>query len=468
MGQLTTKVDVAVIGAGPGGYTAAIRAAQLGLEIALIEKDKLGGVCTNVGCIPSKALIHVANIKHDAECDDAKAMGLDADVKLDFKKMQGWKDGVVESLRQGISTLCSLNGVEVIDGRAFFTSSNTLSVETEAGLRTIEFKKAIIATGTKVKELPDIKADHKTILTSDDVFSLAEMPKRILIIGGGYIAVEMACLFSKLGSSVTVSYRGERLLKTMEPELTEVLTKKMEKDGIELLFKSDVTAVLGNVATVRTPDGEKKVGFDKLLVAAGRMTDLEGLGLDKTGVRLNEEGLIIIDETCKTLDESIYAIGDVTPGPQLAHKAFRQGKVAAECIAGLKSAFDNRVIPMAVFSDPEIASVGLTEEQAISNGYKVIIGKMPLTATGRAKSLGRTEGFVKIVADQNGFVLGAHMVGVEADDIIAEAALAMEMAGTLEDIASTIHTHPTMPEALMEAAEDAMGKSIHLFRGKKK
>jgi dihydrolipoamide dehydrogenase len=278
----------------------------------------------------------------------------------------------------------------------------------------------------------------------------------------------MACLFSKLGSSVTISYRGERLLKNMEHEMTDVLTKNMKEDGIEVLFRSEVVSVSGNDARVKTPEGERTVQFDKLLVAAGRLTDLEGLGLDKTRVMLNEEGLVIIDETCKTLDENIYAVGDITPGPELAHKAYRQGKVAAECIAGLKSAFDNRVIPMAVFSDPEIASVGLTEEQAVSHGHKVVVGRMPLTAIGRAKALGRTKGFVKIVADEHGFVLGAHMVGVEADDIIAEASLAMENALTLEDIASTIHTHPTMPEALMEAAEDAMGKAIHLYRGKKK
>jgi dihydrolipoamide dehydrogenase len=439
---------------------------QLGLETMLIEKDKLGGVCTNLGCIPSKALLHAAGVKHDAE--NAGAMGIDAQIKVDFDKMQSWKDGVVESLRSGISTLCKLNGVEVVDGKASFTSSNSLIIETETGLRTIEFKKAVIATGTKVKELHGMPADHRFVLSSDDVFSLKEIPKRLLIVGGGYIAVEMASLFAKLGSSVTISYRGDRLLKTIEPELTDVLIKKMKEDGIRILYKCEVTSISGETVVMKTSEGEKKEVFDRMLVAAGRLTDFDGIGLEKTKVRLNEEGLIIIDEACKTLDDCIYAVGDVTPGPQLAHKAFRQGKVAAECIAGQKSAFDNRVIPMVVFSDPEIASVGLTQEQAIANGHTVVIGKLPLTAIGRAKSLGRTEGFVKIVADKNGFVLGAHMVGVEADDIIDEAALAMEMAATLEDIASTIHSHPTMPEALMEAAEDALGKAIHLYRNRPK
>jgi dihydrolipoamide dehydrogenase len=468
VGELTTKVDVAVIGSGPGGYTAAIRCAQLGLETVLIEKGMLGGVCMNIGCIPSKSLLHAAAISHEAGCSDAKDMGIDARISVDFRKMQSWKDGVVNSLRDGISQLLRLNGVELVAGRAFFTSSTSLSVETESGLRDIEFRKAIIATGTVVKELPSIKADHRRILTSDDVFSMQEIPERLLVAGGGYIGVEMASLFSKLGSQVTISYRGERLLRNMEPELTDVLAKKMEKDGIVLMPKSDVLSVSGETALLKTQDGEKQVAFDIFLMATGRVTDLESLGLDKTQVRLNEEGLVIVDEACRTLDEGIYAIGDVTPGPQLAHKAFRQAKVAAECIAGQRSAFDNRVIPMVVFSDPEIASVGLTEEQAKAHGHQVVVGKMPLTAIGRAKCLGKTDGFIKIVADRNGFILGAHMVGVEAGDIIAEAALAMEMAAQLEDIACTIHTHPTMPEALMEAAEDALGKAIHLYRGKRK
>ncbi len=466
MGQLTTDVDVAVIGAGPGGYTAAIRAAQLGLETVLIERALIGGCCTNVGCIPSKALIHAADVKYDAESQSAKKMGVNASVSVDFAKMQAWKDGVVKELRDGIVTLCRLNGIEMIEGQAFFTSSNTLSVETEAGLRGIRFKNAIIATGTKIKGLDNIPFDHKGIISSDDVFSLTEVPKNLVIIGAGYISVEMANLFSKLGSKVTIVHHGDRLLKRMEPEVTELLLKKMRGMGIEILFKSEIARIDGADAVAKTPDGEKRIHFDKLLVAAGRVPYLDGLGLDKTKVRLDDSGLIIVDSAMRTTDKSIYAVGDIVPGPQLAHKAFREGKVAAEVIAGKKSAFDNRAMPMVVFSKPEIASVGLTEEEATKQG-RPIVGRMPYSASGRAKTMGATDGFVKVIAGSNGMILGVHMIGEGAGSVIAEATLAIEMAATLEDLAATIHAHPTMPEALAEAAEDALGRAIDIYHGKK-
>lgn len=464
MGQLTTKADVAVIGAGPGGYTAAIRLAQLGKEVVLIEKDKLGGTCTNVGCIPSKALIHAADLRYAAAGQDAKRMGINANLSLDFVKTQAWKDGVVKGRVDGIATLCKMNGVDVIDGRAFFTSSNALTVETEAGMRTIEFKKAVIATGTVIKGLPNLRYDHKRIIDSDDALSLREIPKRMIVVGGGYIAAEMASMFLKFGSKVTVIYRGERLLKAMEPELGDALLRGIRKLGGEVLFNSEVVKTDGENAVVKTPQGEKRIGFDRMLVAAGRVPYLEGLGLEKTKVKLDKEGLVIADATMKTSDDNIYAIGDITAGPQLAHKAFRQGKVAAECIAGLRSAFDNRAIPMVVFAEPVLASVGLTEEEAKKRGYKTKAGRMLLSASGRAATMNAGEGFVKVVANENGVILGVHIAGAEADALIAEAAFAIETGATLEDLAATIHVHPTMPESVMESAEDAMGKAIHLYR----
>lgn len=462
VGELSTKTDVAVIGSGPGGYNAAIRAAQLGLDVILVEKNQIGGTCTNVGCIPSKALIHAADVMHGAESKAAKSMGIEAKVKLDFKKTQQWKKGVVSDLSNGIKTLCKLNGVEIMKGRAFFKSSNTLSVEAEHGLSGIEFKKAIIATGTAVRELKHLPFDHKRIIDSDDALSLTAVPKRLLVIGGGYIAVEMASMYLKLGSKVTIIYRGERLLKRMEPKISGVLLKGIEELGGEVLFKSTVESAKGGVATVKG----KKINFDKMLVAVGRVPYLEGLGLDKTKVKLGEDGRIPVDATMKTSDENIYAIGDVVPGPQLAHKAFREGKVAAEAIAGKKSAFDNVAIPMVVFSEPEIASVGLTEEQA-KQSHKVKVGKMPFSASGKAKCINKTKGFVKVIADEKDVLLGVHVIGPGAGNIIAEATLALEMGAMLEDLAVTIHAHPTLPEALAEAAEDALGQAIHLYRGKK-
>src|SRR5512143_526502 len=240
MGQLTTKADLAVIGAGPGGYTAAIRAAQLGLEVVLIEKDKVGGTCTNVGCIPSKALIHAADVKFEAEYENARNMGIKAQISLDFPQTQRWKDGVVTDLRNGIVTLCKLWGIEIIKGQAFFTSSSTLSVETETGIRAIDFGKAIIATGTVIRDIPNLKPDHHSILNSDDVFTLQEVPARLIVVGGGYIAVEMANMFMKFGSNVTIVHRGPRLLKTMEPEITEILMRKIGEMGGTVLFNSEV------------------------------------------------------------------------------------------------------------------------------------------------------------------------------------------------------------------------------------
>ena len=465
MGQLTTDVDVAVIGAGPGGYTAAIRAAQLGKEVMLIEKGKVGGVCTNVGCIPSKAMIHAADVKHEAESEAAKRMGLDAKVGFDFRKTQEWKDGVVTSLRNSIASLCKSNGIELVAGRAFFTSSGTLSVQQESGgMREVRFKKAIIATGTVIKELPGLPFDHQRILSSDDVFTLQEVPKRMIIVGGGYIAVEMSNMFMKFGSKVTLVHRGDRLLKQLEPEVADTLLRRMRDFGCEVLFGSVVSSVQGGQATVRTKEGERKLEFDRILVATGRVPYTEGLGLERTSVKLNEEGRIIVDETGRTSDGNIYAVGDVVPGPQLAHVAFREGKVAAEAIAGEKSAFDNAGIPMVVFSDPEIAVVGLTEAEAREKGYKVKTGKMPYSASGKAKAINRPEGFVKVVADESGTILGVHIVGAGAASTIAEGTLSLEMGARLEDLAATIHPHPTLPEALGEAAEEALGKVIHLYR----
>ncbi len=459
MGQLETDVDVAVIGGGPGGYTAAIRAAQLGLEVALIEKGRLGGTCTNVGCIPSKALIHAADVKHAAEA--GSELGIDAKVELDLKRTMEWKQKVVDELSDGIGKLCSLNGVEVIKGRAFFTSSNELSVQEEHGMRTVKFRKAVIATGTGIRELEHLPFDHERIIDSDDALSLTEVPKRMLIVGGGYIAVEMANMYLKFGSKVTVVYRGERLLKRMDPEISRLVRNGIKELGGEVLFNSVVEKVDGGNAIVKGPDGYKDIRFDKLLVAVGRVTNLEGLGLDKTKVQV-ENGKIKVDNTMRTSDENIYAVGDIVPGPALAHKAFREGKVAAEAIAGRKSAYDS-VVPMVVFSHPEAASVGMTEEEAKKHG-SIKVGRMPFSASGKAKAMGRKDGFVKIIADKNGMMIGVHIAGPGAGCLIAEATLAVEMAARLEDLALTIHAHPTLPEALAEAAEEALGQVIHLYR----
>ncbi len=464
MGELTTKTDVAVIGGGPGGYTGAIRAAQLGLDVILIERGLLGGCCTNVGCIPSKALIHAAGLLHDARSQEAARMGIEADIKFDFGKAQEWKDSVVKELRDGIATLCRLNGVEIISGRAYFASAEKIAVQTESGIRDIEFNHAILATGTRAKAVPGLEIDHSSIIDSDDIFSLTSLPKSLVIVGGGYIAAEMASMFAKFGSKVTIVYRGKRLLRGMEPEQSEAVQKGLMKLGVEILFESVIRSTDGRQAVVSHHNGEGEIAFDKLLVAAGRKPDFEGLALEKAGIEIGADGLIGTDAMMRTSNERVYAVGDIAAGPQLAHKAFRQGKIAAEAIAGQASAYDNTAMPMVVFSEPELASVGLCEEEARAQGHKVIIGKMPFSASGRAKSMAKTEGFVKVIADESGTILGAHIAGEGAGTLIAELALAIEMGAQLEDIAATIHAHPTLPETVMESAEDALKKAIHHYR----
>ncbi|MBN1170512.1 dihydrolipoyl dehydrogenase [Candidatus Micrarchaeota archaeon] len=456
MGELTTNVDVAVIGAGPGGYTAAIRAAHLGKEVVLIEKDRIGGTCTNIGCIPSKAIIHAANTRHLAE--HSENMGIYATLKMDFKKTQEWKQGIVESLSKGIEKLCRLNEIQIINGNASFTSSDTIHVEG----RTIRFKKAIIATGTKIRELGNLPYDHERIIDSTDALELKEIPKSMIIVGGGYIAVEMACAYLMLGSKVTIVYRGERLLREIDHEISKIVLEKIKQLGGEIFFNSAIEKTEDRFALLKTPDGKRKLEFERLLVAAGRTRNYDGLGLDKTKVQL-EDNFIKVDETMRTTDENIFAVGDVVIGPALAHKAFREGKIAAEVIAGRKSAFDN-LIPLVVFSDPPVASVGLTEEQAAKKGIKTKIGKMPFSASGKARTMNATDGFVKIIANQDNVILGVHVIGPEATELIAEATVAMEMGARLEDLALTIHAHPTLPEALAEAAEVALGQAINIYR----
>lgn len=469
VGELTTNVDVAVIGGGPGGYVAAIRCAQLGLETVLIEKRWLGGACTNEGCIPSKALIHAASIAHIST--HSQDLGLASKTKVDFKKMQKWKGGVVSALRNGIESLCKSNGVEVVKGRAFFQSSSRLVVETGHGPADYEFKHAIIATGSVPSVLAGIEYDHKWIIDSSDALSLKSIPKGLVVVGAGYIGIEMATMFAKLGSRVTVIYRGEGILRNLDPELGAEVRKKFDALGIRLFLNSVVVGWKPKgkraFAVVQGKEGKERIPFDKLLVAVGHEPYTKELGLEKTSVSLDDKGFIKVDAQRRTTDQNIFAIGDVAGGPMLAHKAFREGKVAAEVIAGQKSAFDNVAIPLVVFSDPEVASTGMTEAAALKAGHKAKVSRFPLSASGRARTMDEAAGFVKIVSDaDSGVVLGAHIAAPEASELISELSLAIEMGAQLEDIAATIHPHPTLSESVMESAEEGMGKVIHIYKQK--
>ena len=469
VGELTTNCDVAVIGGGPGGYVAAIRCAQLGLETVLIEKGQLGGVCTNEGCIPSKALIHAADIAFEA--GHSENLGIVSKTRIDFRKMQKWKDDVVSGLQNGIAGLCKNYGVDIVKGRAFFTSSNKLTVETDHGPADYDFKNAVIATGSVPTALQGLEYDHKWIIDSSDALALAKVPRRLLVVGGGYIGIEMATMYAKLGSKVTIIYRGERILRQLEPELGIEVQRGLPLLGIELLLNSNIVSWKAKgkkaYAAVKIGNSTKKVLFDKILVAVGHEPFTKDLGLGKTKVQLDDHGFIKVDAQRRTTDPNIFAVGDVAGGPMLAHKAFREGKVAAEVIAGKKSAFDNIAIPFVVFSDPELASTGMGEEEARRSGYVVKAARFPLSASGRARTTGTKAGFVKLVSDaDSGVILGAHIAAPNASDLISELSLAIEMGAQLEDVAATIHPHPTLSESVMEAAEDGLGKTVHIYKQK--
>jgi dihydrolipoamide dehydrogenase len=470
VGELTTNCDVAVIGGGPGGYVAALRCAQLGLETVLIEKNELGGVCTNEGCIPSKALIHAASVAYEAS--HSEDIGIISATKLDFPKMQGWKDSVVLGLRDGIAGLCKNSGVDVIQGRAFFTSSSKITVETKHGPADYEFKHAIIATGSVPSTLKGLEFDHRFIIDSSDALALKTIPKDLMVVGAGYISIEMATLFAKLGSKVSMVYRGTAILRQLEPELGMEVQKRLSSLGITLYLNSEITEWKRKgksaVAKIVSKDGKTAdVPFDRMLVAVGHEPYTQEMGLEKTHVQLDEKGFIKVDSQRRTTDPDIFAVGDVTGAPMLAHKAFREAKVAAEAIAGMKSAFDNVAIPLVVFSDPELASTGMGEQDAVKAGYKVKIARFPLSASGRARTMDAHSGFVKIIADSDsGIILGAHIAAPNASELISELSLAVEMGALLEDVASTIHPHPTLSECVMEAAEDGLGRCVDLAKRK--
>jgi len=464
MGSLEQETDVVVIGGGPGGYVAALRAADLGREVILVEeRDAVGGVCLIEGCIPSKALIHAVEVAHMA--DEAKAMGLSfKDLTIDPVKLRDFKRSVVEKLTQGTAMLLKSRGVEVVRGRARFKGSGSLALE-GSDVAGIAYKNAIIATGSRVATLPMTR--DLPVWSSTEALDIPEVPRSLAVIGGGYIGMELGLVYAGLGAEVTLIELLPTLLTGADQDLVKVVQKSAKKRFKDLLLGTRVDAVEkkgdGFELSCNRDGQTSTISVDRVLVAVGRKPNTDDIGLDAIGIATNELGLIAVDEQCRTDVAGVYAIGDVTPGPMLAHKASRQGKIAAEAIAGEPAAFDNRTVPAVVFTDPELAWAGLTEEEAKAEGRELKIGRFPLTALGRARTLGRTDGVAKIIADaETDLVLGVGLVGPHASDLIAEAALAIEMGATLEDLAATIHPHPTLSEQMMEAAEAALGTVVHL------
>jgi dihydrolipoamide dehydrogenase len=461
MGDLVIEVDVAVVGGGPGGYSAAFRCAELGLETVVVDAGKrLGGACLWEGCIPSKALLHVAALIEDAT--RAREIGVEfGEPRVSLDPLRKWKaERVVGRLARGLASVAKSKGVEVIGGRAVFESSRELRVEGDEPQK-IRFKHAIVATGSLPSRLPGLPPASDRIVDSTAALELPDIPGRLLVIGGGYIGLELGQVYASLGSAVTVAEMTDGLLPGPDRDLVQPLARRCEKLFAKIRLGTKVTALAerGSVVEARF-GGDEVESFDRVLVAVGRAPVSKDLGLDTTRVKTDARGFLSIDERCRTADPAIYAVGDVTGEPMLAHRAMRQGKVAGEVIAGRPSAFDNVVVPAVVFTDPEVAWCGLTESQAQRDGRKVEVARFAWAASGRAATLGRSDGVSKLIADpETRRLLGAGIVGPGAGELIAEAALAVETALTVEDLAATIHTHPTLSETLMEAAEALLQRS---------
>ncbi|MDI3328326.1 MAG: dihydrolipoyl dehydrogenase [Alicyclobacillaceae bacterium] len=465
VGEFTTEVDLLVIGGGPGGYVAAIRAAQLGKKVTLVERDQLGGVCLNVGCIPSKALISAAHQYENIRNLDQMGIAV-GDVRLDFAKVQAWKQGIVDRLTGGVASLLKGNKVEVVTGEALFVNEREVRVIRGYEATRYRFNQCIIATGSRPVELKSLPFGGR-VISSTEALALQEIPRRLTVVGGGYIGIELGGMFAKFGSEVTILEGTDSILPTFEKEVVRFVERRLKKNKVAVVTSAMVQGVeetADGAAVVASVKGEeRRFEADYVLVTVGRRPNTDALGLDQAGVRTDDKGWIQVDRQGRTSVPHIFAIGDVVPGPALAHKAAYEGKVAAEAAAGRPSEVDYKAIPAVVFSDPEVASVGLTEAEAKEKGIDAVAGKFPFAANGRALSLLDAEGFVKVVADKaSGEVVGVQIVGPSASDLIAEGALAIEMGASLEDIALTIHAHPTLGEVIMEAAEVALGRPVHI------
>ncbi len=468
---MSTTTQAIVIGSGPGGYVCAIRLAQLGVKTVVVELGELGGVCLNVGCIPSKALI-TASKHYQATGKKLAEMGILVDgARVEMGTMQAWKAGVVKKLTSGVGTLLKGNGVTVVRGKARFVAADTLEVTDPSGAtQRLQAPAIVVATGSRPTPIPAFPVDQEHVLDSTGALALSEVPKRLVVIGGGYIGLELGGVFARLGAQVTVLELMPQLLPGFDLDLVRPVEKGLKKAGAEVLTETRAVSWRkaddgnGLSVTVQVKDVTRELRCDKILVTVGRRPNSDGLGLESLGVDIDRGGFIKVDSRLETSVPGVYAIGDVAGNPMLAHKASKEGEVVAEVIAGKPSVWDVRGIPAVVFTDPEIATVGLTEAEAKAKGHTVRVGKVPFAGLGRAMTTGETEGFARVVADaKTHALLGVQIVGPEASDLIAEAGLALEMGAYADDVGLTIHAHPTLAEAVMEAAKAATGEAIHLM-----
>lgn len=464
--------DLVVLGAGPGGYTAAFRAADLGKKVVLIERyAALGGVCLNVGCIPSKALLHVAKVITEAEETEHQGVAFSKPT-IEIEKLRTWKDSVVSKLTKGLTALAKQRKVEVMHGIGKFISPHLIQVETANGIKSVSFEHCIIAAGSSVTRIPDFPYDDPRLIDSTGALNLADVPKRMLIIGGGIIGLEMATVYDALGSSVSVVELMDQLIPGADADLVKPLHRRIQKRYEAIYLKTRVTRIESHDEGLRvTFTGEKSLEpqtYDRVLLAVGRRPNGRNIGAENAGIHVNERGFISVDEQLRTNVSHIFGIGDIIGEPMLAHKATHEGKLVAEIIAGHKVTFDARTIPSVAYTDPEIAWMGLTETEAKKQGIDYERASFPWAASGRAIAMGREEGMTKLLLDKSTRrILGAGMVGVNAGELIAEAVLALEMSADMQDIGLTIHPHPTLSETIFFASEIAEGSITDLYLSKK-
>lgn len=469
VGELTEEADLLVLGGGPGGYVAALKAADLGINTTIVDENPvLGGVCLREGCIPSKALLHVAHLIEEAH--DAGRFGVTFSApKIDVEKLRGFKQSVVDRLCGGVNLLAGKRNVRVIQGRGIFEDSRTVRLESGPVAR-IKFKHCIIATGSRARRLPTSLVPAECTIDSSGALELKDIPKSLLVIGGGYIGLELGQVYAALGSKVTVIEVLERILVNADEDLVRVLQARLNKqfEAIHVGAKLETVKATGaGVEVVFSKGGEKqKLVFDRVLTSVGRQPNTDNIGLQNTKVKVSDRGFIEVDAQRRTTEKRIFAIGDVTGDPMLAHKASREGIVAAEAIAGHASAaYDPRAVPAVVYTSPELAWCGMTEAEARAAKLELKVGKFQWGASGKAIAMGRPEGVTKIIADaKTRRILGVGIVGEHAGDLIAEAVLAMEMGAEPDDMAMTIHPHPSVSETLMEAAEGVFGRAIHMAK----
>lgn len=468
MSESALHVEVLVLGAGPGGYSAAFRAADLGKQVILVDSNPvLGGVCLNVGCIPSKTLLHIAQIIHEAEEMEQHGVSFGKPV-LDLDKIRSWKNSVTKSLNNGLAGLAKQRKVNFIQGKGQFTSANSIAVQTQDEVKTIKFDHAIIAVGSEPVKIPAFPNDDPRLWNSTDALALKEIPKKLLIVGGGIIGLEMATVYHALGSEITVVELMDQIIPGCDKDLITPLYRRIKKQYSNIWLETRVTAIEPHNEGLKVFFEGKAVPeteiFDAVLVAVGRRPNGHNVSAELAGVNVNEQGFITVNKQQQTNVAHIYAIGDVVGNPMLAHKAVHEGKIAAEVIAGLKAGFDALTIPSVAYTDPEIAWMGLTENQAKLQGLEFKKAVFPWAASGRSLSIGRTEGLTKLLCEkETGRVLGAGIVGTNAGELIAEAVLALEMGADAEDISLSIHPHPTLSETFGFAAEMISGTITDLY-----